>query len=196
MRRIVLATKNKGKIREVSAALRDLDMALLSLADFPSFPEVIEDGQSFLENALKKAKAASGHTGETALADDSGLEVDALGGRPGILSARFSGADADDQKNNMKLLEVMKDVPAEKRGAAFRCVLVLFRPGGDYDVFEGVLRGWIAEKPSGSHGFGYDPLFIVPEFQKTVAELDPDVKNRVSHRGKALQALKKSLQRS
>jgi len=179
----------------VSAELRDCDVELLSLADFPSFPEVIEDGQSFLENALKKAKAASSYTGETTLADDSGLEVDALGGKPGILSARFSGADADDDKNNMKLLEVMKGVPAEKRGAAFRCVLVLFRPGGEYDVFEGVLRGRIAEKPRGSQGFGYDPVFIVPEYQLTVAELAPDVKNQISHRGKALRALKKSLQR-
>jgi len=124
------------------------------------------------------------------------LEVDFLGGRPGVHSSRYSGPDADDEKNIRKLLEELKDVPMEKRGAAFKCVLVLFNTDGTSESFEGTLRGKISINPAGNEGFGYDPVFIVPEFGCTVAELSPDVKNRISHRAEAFNKLKKSLQRS
>jgi XTP/dITP diphosphohydrolase len=143
---------------------------------------------------LKKARVISEYTGKMVIADDSGLEVDSLGGRPGIHSARYSGSDADDEKNIQKLLQELKDVPIEKRGAAFKCVLVLYNPDGTFESFEGTLRGEIAVSPSGSEGFGYDPVFIVPEYDRTVAELSPDIKNTISHRAKAFKKLKESLQ--
>ena len=170
------------------------EVTVLSLNDYPDVPEVVEDGSTFLENALKKARMVSEHTGEWVIADDSGLEVDYLNGRPGVHSSRYSGPDATDDKNNRKLLEVLKTVPPEKRGAAFRCVLVLYKPDGTYRSFDGELRGTIARTPAGSEGFGYDPVFYVAEYGKTVAELSPDIKNRISHRAQAFNKLKKSLQ--
>jgi len=128
------------------------------------------------------------------IADDSGLEVESLEGKPGVHSARYSGKDATDEKNNEKLLAELKDIPIEKRDAAFRCVLVLFRPDGNYDYFEGKLKGIIGFEPKGEEGFGYDPVFIVPRFRCTVAQLSPEVKNSISHRAEAFKKLKKSLQ--
>lgn len=128
------------------------------------------------------------------IADDSGLEVESLGGRPGIRSARYSGKDATDKKNNEKLLTELKDIPIEKRDAAFRCVLVLYRPDGSYDYFEGKLEGVIGFEPKGGEGFGYDPVFIVPRHGCTVAQLSPELKNSISHRAEAFKKLKKSLQ--
>ncbi len=174
--------------------MEDAGREILSLDDYPALPEVLEDGKTFLENALKKAKAVSECTEETALADDSGLEVESLGGRPGIFSARYAGENATDERNIRKLLEEMKDVPAALRGAAFRCALVLYCPGGTYKAFEGTLKGRIAFELRGNQGFGYDPVFYVPECGMTVAEMPPEVKNRISHRGQALEALKKYLQ--
>jgi len=193
--KLVFASKNKGKTRELKALLSGMNVDLLSLQDYPDAPDIIEDGRTFLENALKKARVISGYTGTTVIADDSGLEVDCLKGAPGIHSARYSGAGATDEKNIHKLLEEMEGIPEEQRGAAFRCALVLYRTDGTSETFEGELRGTISLEPSGSEGFGYDPVFIVPEYGMTVAELDPETKNRISHRGKAFDKLKKSLQK-
>jgi len=193
--KIVLASRNPGKIKEIQVMLADLGVSLLSLNDYPGIPETVEDGKSFLENALKKARAVSESTGEIVLADDSGLEVDALGGAPGIYSARYAGNDADDVQNIRKLLYDLKDIHAENRGAAFRCVLVLYPVDGRYEAFEGRWEGWIAEKPVGQGGFGYDPVFFLPGEGMTVAELPPEIKNRISHRAQAIAKLKERFQK-
>ena len=192
--KIIFASKNRGKIRELKALFEGMDINLFSLYDYPDAPHIIEDGNTFLENALKKARVISEYTGGTIIADDSGLEVDYLEGAPGIHSARYSKAGATDEKNIRKLLEELKGVPTEKRGAAFRCALVLYRTDGTFETFEGKLEGRIAAEPAGSEGFGYDPVFIAPEYGKTVAQLDPETKNRISHRAVAFAKLKKSLQ--
>jgi len=189
----VLATRNEGKVREVRSVLENTGLEILSLAAYPGAPEVVEDGRSFFENAFKKAKAIAEFTGETVLADDSGLEVDALDGRPGVRSSRYAGPEANDDENIEKLLLELRDVPQEKRGAAFRCTLVMYRPDGRYDTFEGSLRGLITTEPRGKQGFGYDPVFFVPEIDKTVAEMPLELKNSISHRGAALRALKNHL---
>ncbi len=191
--KIVVATKNPGKLREFRALLDEPSLEIKSLADYPDMADIVEDGKTFFENALKKARAVSEFTGETAVADDSGLEVAALGGKPGIHSARFAGEKAGDRANLEKLLEEMKDLPPVRRDAAFRCVLVLCRPDGSFEHFEGTWKGKITMLPRGENGFGYDPVFLVPEYGKTAAELPPDIKNRLSHRAKALAKLKKKL---
>ena len=173
--------------------LEGLDIALLSLNDCPACPEIVEDGDSFLENALKKARTVAERTGEVVLADDSGLEVKALKGAPGIYSSRYAGNGADDEKNIRKLLKDMEGVPPEEREAAFRCALVLYRPDGHYETFEGHWEGRIAEAPIGRKGFGYDPVFFLLELGLTVAELSPEVKNRISHRAQAFEKLKERL---
>ena len=174
--------------------LADLGINLFSLNDYPEIPEIVEDGKSFLENALKKGRAVAEATGEIALADDSGLEVDALGGAPGIHSARYAGNDADDLQNNRKLLHYLMGVPAANRGAAFRCVLVLYSPDGHYEAFEGRWEGRIVEVAAGKGGFGYDPLFFLSGEGMTVAQLPSEVKNRISHRAQAFAKLKERLQ--
>jgi len=191
----VLATRNEGKVRELRHMLLDLDIEVLSLQSFPGVPEVEEDGRTFFENALKKAKEVARHTSETVLADDSGLEVEFLGGEPGIHSARYSGPTATDESNNRKLLRSLEGVPKEKRGASFRCVLVLCRPDGRTESFEGSWRGEILFEPRGSMGFGYDPLFLDPEQCLTAAELDPEIKNRISHRGMAFAKFREWLEK-
>ena len=191
--RIVFASRNKGKVRELKALLEGMSIEILTLDDFPDAPDIEEDGSSFFENSFKKARAVSEYTGMTVIADDSGLEVDSLGGAPGIHSARYSGAGATDEKNIAKLLAEMQSVPDGNRGATFRCALVLYRTNGEFEAFEGELRGTISSRPSGNGGFGYDPIFIVPEYGMTVAELDPATKNKISHRGKAFARLKESL---
>lgn len=178
------------------ALLTESGVTLQSLDDYPDLPDILEDGHSFQENALKKAKAISGLTGEMALADDSGLEVAALGGAPGIYSARYAGEDADDVKNIQKLLNNLGNVPSGNRGAAFRCALVLYRPDGRYHTFEGRWEGAIAEAPAGNGGFGYDPVFYVPERGVTAAQLPAEIKNRISHRAKAAEKLKAWLRRN
>jgi len=170
--------------------LHDLDIEILSLKSFPGVPEVQEDGVTFQENALKKAREVSRYTSEVVLADDSGLEVDFLAGEPGIHSARYSGPAATDETNNLKLLRKLQEVPKDKRGARFRCVLVLYFPDGKSESFEGTWRGEITRKPRGSMGFGYDPLFLDPGQSLTAAELPPDIKNRISHRGQAFAKLR------
>ena len=170
---LVIASKNRGKVGEIRAMLAGLPLEILSLSDYPEAPAVVEDGDSFLANALKKARSLAAYTGKTVLADDSGLEVDRLNGAPGIYSSRYAGEDATDDENNRKLLAEMRGVPPAGRDAAFRCVLVLYRPDGTYEEFTGRWPGQIGETLRGGHGFGYDPLFYVPVLGKTVAELTP-----------------------
>jgi XTP/dITP diphosphohydrolase len=191
---IVIASNNNGKIEEIKDMLSDLPIEILSLNHYPNAPNVKENGRTFLENALIKAHAIAEFTGMPVLADDSGLEVDHLAGEPGIFSARYAGADATDEKNNHKLLMALKNVPATQRGATFRCVLVLYWPQGDYQAFEGRWRGRIGDEFRGGHGFGYDPLFYLPEIGKTVAEITLAEKNKRSHRSQAVYELKKYLQ--
>lgn len=174
--------------------LEDIDIDVLSLSDFSDIPDIEEDGDSFFENALKKAIIISRFTGETVLADDSGLEVDYLNGKPGVRSSRYSADKATDEENIKKILNELTGVPVDQRGAAFRCVLVLHQPDGGFESFEGELRGMITDKPVGNGGFGYDPVFFVPEIGMTVAQLSPEVKNRISHRAQAFKKLRKSLQ--
>lgn len=190
MTRLVVATRNMGKLKEIGKLLEDTPFSLLSPSDFPDFPEVEEDGATFEENAVKKALTAARATGLPALADDSGLTVEALGGRPGVFSARFAGEGASDEENNAKLLHELSGIPAEERRAAFHCVIALCFPDGGCRTFRGELRGIILEERRGSEGFGYDPLFLVPEHGETLAELSLEVKNVISHRGKALASLK------
>lgn len=190
MRKLVIATRNAGKAREVAQVLADLPYEIVSLEDYPDAPDVDETGSTFLENAVLKAVAYAQHTGEMTLADDSGLEVDALGGVPGIFSSRFAPTDAE---RNSKLLDLMKDVPDDRRSARFRCVIAIAEPGGSIQTCEGTVNGTIAREPRGSHGFGYDPVFYLPDLGKHMAELTPNEKNAISHRGAALRAAWKLL---
>ncbi len=190
---LVLATKNKGKVREMAALLAGLPFTLLSLADFPGAPSVQEDGDTFAANARLKAEAAAAYTGQIALADDSGLAVDSLGGRPGVYSARFAGEDATDAANNLKLLQLLAAVPAAERTGRFHCAIAIALPSGETFGTEGVCEGLIGFTERGTGGFGYDPLFIVPEYGLTFAEIDLATKNRISHRAKALEQAKSLL---
>ena len=193
MLEVVLATRNRGKIREIEAFLKNENIHVLSLNDFPEVLHVDEEGKTFRDNALRKARYAARLTQKLAIADDSGLEVDALDGHPGVFSARFAGEKATDPQNNDKLLHALRDVPSEKRGASFRCVLVLVEPSGEDTVIEEECRGVILSKKRGQRGFGYDPLFFYPPYDRTFAELTGAEKNRVSHRGKALRRLREVL---
>ena len=185
---ILLASRNRKKAAELRDLLSDLPVTVRSLEEFPEVAEVEEDGATFVENALKKALQAARATGLPALADDSGLEVDALGGKPGVRSARYAGEKADDRANNSKLLEALDGVPPERRAARFRCVIALALPDGEVETVEGDCRGVIHPAPRGTGGFGYDPVFYYPPLERTFSELTPEEKGRVSHRGKALAA--------
>ena len=182
---IVLASNNRHKLLEIQALAKKWGIKILSLKNFPSLPEIIEDGSTFYENALKKATVVANFTGKITIADDSGLEVEFLGDRPGVHSARYAGENADDKKNNLKLLEELKEAPREKRGALFKCAIVIADPWGKNDFAEGECRGTIGFEPKGEHGFGYDPLFFLPDYGKTFAEMALEVKNRISHRARA-----------
>ncbi|HTP64743.1 MAG TPA: XTP/dITP diphosphatase [Geobacteraceae bacterium] len=190
MKELLAATGNRGKLAEIRGLLRDTVEILYSPDDFPAIPPVIEDGENFTENALKKALSAVRATGKPVIADDSGLEVDALGGRPGVLSARYAGEKAGDAANNARLLQELAHVPEERRSAAFRCVIALCLADGSCRTFTGELKGVILKEPRGTGGFGYDPLFLVPEYGLTLAELSMEIKNVISHRGKAFDLLK------
>ncbi|WP_018141211.1 MULTISPECIES: RdgB/HAM1 family non-canonical purine NTP pyrophosphatase [unclassified Thioalkalivibrio] len=189
-RRVVLATGNPGKLREIHALLEPLGLTVEAQSEH-AVPEADETGLTFVENAILKARNAARHTGLPAIADDSGLEVDALHGQPGIYSARYAGPDGDDAANNAKLLEALAGVPPERRAARFRAVVVYLEHAEDPApiIAQGVWPGRIAEQASGAEGFGYDPLFFVPQEGCTSAELPPETKNRLSHRGQALQQL-------
>lgn len=193
MKKLVVATRNAGKIRELELLLLGVVELVLPIGSFPGIPDVDEDGATFVENAIKKARVAAQATGLPALADDSGLFVDALGGRPGIFSARFAGSDADDTANNRKLLTDMTGIPSSERTAAFHCVLAFCLPNGDCKTFDGRLPGIILEESQGEEGFGYDPLFLVPEYGQTLAQLSLEIKNKISHRGRALRKFKRYL---
>ncbi len=190
MSKIVLATGNQGKVREMAGLLADFGFDVVAQSEF-NISEAAETGTTFIENAIIKARHAAQQTGLPAIADDSGLEVDALNGAPGIYSARYAGEDATDQQNLNKLLAAMQDVPEEKRTARFHCVLVLMRHENDPTpiVCHGQWQGRILTEAHGENGFGYDPVFYVPEDNCASAELEPARKKQLSHRGKALQQL-------
>lgn len=191
---LVLASRNEGKVREFREIMKDLPVNILSLNDFPNFPEIVEDKMTFEENALKKARAVVSLTKDTAIADDSGLTVDALNGAPGVFSARYAGVGARDVENNLKLLDALKNVPMKDRTAAFKCVIALVTPDGVEEVVTGECRGSIGFEMKGTEGFGYDSLFIPEGFEKTFAEIGTEIKNRISHRFKAIVALKAVLE--
>ncbi len=191
--KMILATKNKGKIKEIQALVQNMSIKLLSLDDISDMPDVSEDGCSFQENALKKACAIAKHTGIIAIADDSGLEVDALNGAPGIHSARYAGEKATDHENMQKLLKTLTGLPLNKRTARFRCSIAVCTPQGRHITTEGVCEGAIALEPRGAHGFGYDPVFLLPGRNCTMAEMEPNSKNLISHRAMALAKLKEIL---
>ena len=195
MEKVVLATGNKKKVEELNALLADLNYAVVPQSEF-NVESVPETGTTFVENAIIKARHAARITGLPTIADDSGIEVDALLGRPGVYSARYAGEDASDQDNLEKLLEEMNGVPPVLRTARYWCVLVYMRHADDPTpiICQANWEGSLATEPSGEHGFGYDPIFNVPDLDCTAAELEPATKNRLSHRGKALAQLAKALQ--
>ena len=185
IRELVLATRNRHKVIELVALLGDLDIKIRTLDEFPGAPEVVEDGDTCEANAVKKARAIAEFTGLSAVADDTGLEVDALDGRPGIYAARYAGEDATYEDNCRKLLRELMGVPREQRTARFLTVAAIALPSGEIRVAQGTLDGVIAEEASGTLGFGYDPVFLIPELGKTLAQLSANEKNRISHRAKA-----------
>ena len=188
---VVLATRNQHKVEELKRILAsvNLDVDLVGTEAFPDLPEVAETGSSFAANALLKARDVAQRTGHVAIADDSGLSVDALNGMPGIFSARWSGRHGDDRANLELVLAQMEDVPDTRRGAAFHCAAAVVTPSGDERVVEGVLEGSLIREPSGSNGFGYDPIFTPRGYVLTTAELTPQEKDAISHRGQAFRAL-------
>jgi len=188
---IVLATRNKKKIEEIRRITGDLPITILSLENFPDCPETVEDRDTFEGNALKKAVEVCRCTGKPALADDSGLEVDALGGAPGVYSARYAGAigNTSDVLNYQKLLSELRNVITEKRGAQFVCCMALAFPDGTVKTFLGYAKGRIGMEPKGKTGFGYDPVFIPDSYERTFAEMTGEEKDKLSHRGKAIEKL-------
>ena len=190
---ILIATRNKDKVREITAKLVPLGVQVKSFLDFPEIPEVVEDGETLEANALKKAEAGFKSTGILTLADDTGLEVDALGGAPGVFSSRYAGQDATYSSNRRKLIEAVKDIPLDKRQAAFRTVVTIYDENGAVQV-EGRCGGIIIEEERGKGTFGYDPVFYVPEYGQTFAEMEMELKNKISHRGiafsKAMEIIK------
>jgi XTP/dITP diphosphohydrolase len=188
--RIVLASNNPGKVREINQLLAEQDIQVIPQREF-GVPEAEETGLTFVENALIKARNAAQHSGQPAIADDSGIEVDALQGAPGVYSARFAGPGSSDEDNNRRLLEALRDIPPERRSARFQCVMVYLRHAEDPTpiICQGTWEGQILDAPRGEGGFGYDPLFLLTEQGCTSAELPPEEKNRLSHRGQALRRL-------
>ncbi|MDI3534105.1 MAG: XTP/dITP diphosphohydrolase [Thermosediminibacterales bacterium] len=193
MNKIVIASRNKGKIKEIKSILSELPLLVKSIDDFKGLPEVKEDGDTFKQNAVKKAKTIMEILDLPVLADDSGLEVDYIGGLPGVRSARFAGENATDEQNNKKLLKLLEGVSFNERTARFVCVMALALPQGSIFTTTGSCEGYIATEPKGKHGFGYDPLFFIPEYNATMAELGDDLKNRISHRAKALSKMKQKI---
>lgn len=194
MKQLVLATRNNHKIAELKTLLNDAGVEILTLDNFPNHPPLVEDGTTFQENALKKARAVFQYTKLPALADDSGLEVFFLNGRPGVYSSRYAGENATDEQNNVKLLAEMRGVAPRRRRAQFRAVLALVGPGYE-ELAEGICLGKLAEAPRGTNGFGYDPIFIPDGFAKTYAELTTEEKNRISHRAKAAETMREIIKK-
>lgn len=191
MKELVVATKNKKKLEEIKEILRDLNLKITSLADFPKSPRIIENGKTFKDNAIKKALKIARLTKKLTLGEDSGLCVDTLKGKPGIYSSIFAGRDKNDLKNNLKLLKLLKGVPLSKRKAEYVCCVALAGKNGLLATFEGRCSGWIGFELKGSFGFGYDPLFVVPKYRKTFAELGKNLKHKMSHRFRALAKARK-----
>lgn len=192
---LVIATKNKKKLEEIKEILKGMDLKIDSLMDYLNAPRIIENGKTFKENAIKKAIKIARFTKRLTLGEDSGLCVDTLTGKPGIYSSRFAGKDKDDLKNNLKLLKLLKDLPLNKRKAHYICAIALADRDGLVGVVEGRCDGFIGFELKGSFGFGYDPLFIIPKYKKTFAQLGPKIKHKISHRSKAIQKAKKIIQR-
>jgi XTP/dITP diphosphohydrolase len=188
LKRLIVATKNAGKVREIQYRLSSLDFEVSSLLDEATDLAIVEDADTFVGNAIKKAVTTVKAVNCSALADDSGLEVDALGGRPGIYSARYGGDGLDDKGRYELLLKELAEVPEEKRTARFQAALAFVEPEKEPRIFEGTVEGKIAFGPAGTNGFGYDPIFIPDGYDVTIASLGPEIKNRISHRGKALDA--------
>jgi len=189
MVKLVVATKNKGKIAEIKKVLQEMPFEVFSMGDIGIAAEVVEDGKTFQENSLKKAVEICNICRSVVIADDSGIEVDYLDGAPGIYSARFGGRDATDQDRNAKLLHMLENVPYEKRTARFVCAIAVAFPDGRSFVVKDTCEGFVDFQCKGENGFGYDPLFYVAEYRKTMAELSMDIKNKISHRAKALEKM-------
>lgn len=195
-RTIVLASRNASKTREVAELLAPQGFLVVPVTQFPGVPEVVEDGQTFAENAAKKAREVALAIGQWVIGEDSGLQVDALSGAPGIYSARFSGPDATDARNNAKLMKELEGVPDEKRGAGYVCSVALSSPSGEIRITaEGTCRGRMLREARGQGGFGYDPYFLIPEYHRTFGELSSLVKHRLSHRARAFARFIPMLQR-
>ena len=195
MKELVAATTNNNKVKEIKNILTGLRVKILTLDYFGTPPEIVEDGRTFEDNASKKARIISCFTGKLAIADDSGLEVKALGRRPGVRSSRFAGNKASYAENNEKLMRLLKDVPAAKRNARFVCVIAIARDGKVLKTVKGTCSGRIGFELKGKSGFGYDPVFIDPKHGKTFAELGSVIKNKISHRCRALEKVKKALRK-
>lgn len=191
---IVLATKNEDKIKEIREILKGLPVNIITFKDISKDLSVEEDGESLEENAVKKATEWMEETGKPALADDSGLEVDYLNGAPGVYSSRFAGKNATYTDNNKKLLKMMERVPEENRKARFRCVAALVFPDGKKEIFNGTIEGIITPDIRGATGFGYDPVFLIPKYGKTFAELGEEIKNKISHRAEAFKKVRNYLE--
>ncbi len=193
MRELLIATRNKGKVREIKDLLKDFKLKITSLDDYPDMPQIEEDGKTFEANAIKKAVTIAMYTKKLTLGEDSGLEVRALGNRPGVYSARFSGPNATDKKNNAKLLRELKSISLKNRQARYRCCAALADGNKIIEVVSGSCPGLITTRSKGKNGFGYDPLFLIPRYNKTFGELPLDVKSKMSHRSRALSKVKKIL---
>lgn len=189
MMKLLVATTNEGKLRELRQLLAPLALDLVGLDQLDDPPVVEEDGTTFKDNAIKKALVLARFSGYPTLADDSGLCVDVLAGAPGVYSARYAGEQGDDKANNLKLVKELLQIPLSQRKAHFHCCIALAWPDGRCSTVEGQVDGLIIDQERGNSGFGYDPLFLVPEYGKTMAELPAEIKNRISHRGRALQQL-------
>lgn len=193
MTKIIFATGNQGKMKEIRQIMADMDVEIVSMKEAGIFTDIEENGTTFEENALIKARAIAKESGEIVLADDSGLEIDYLDKAPGVLSARYLGEDTPYSVKNGHILDLLKDVPRERRTARFVCSIAAVFPNGKEFTTYSTIEGEIAYESAGENGFGYDPIFFVPEFNKTTAQLSPEEKNRISHRGKALTMMKEIL---
>jgi len=192
---LVIATKNKKKLKEIKDLLKGLNLKILSLADFPKAPTIVEDGETFAQNAIKKAATIAMYTGKLTMGEDSGLEVKALKNKPGVYSSRYSGKGATDKKNNSKLLKELRGVPLKKRTARYKCSVALADKNKLITVVEGSCQGLIGFRSKGTAGFGYDPLFIIPKYNKTFAQLGLKIKHTMSHRGKAMKKAREVIRR-
>ena len=192
--KLVLATQNQGKVREIGELLKDQNgIELLSLRSYPNAPDIVEDGKTYEENAIKKASVLAEYTGHLTIADDSGLAVDALDGAPGVHSARYAGENASDADRIVKLLDALQDIPDVRRSGRFICAVAIAEPLDQAQVVRGVCEGRIIRTPRGTAGFGYDPIFVPMGYDKTFAELGDEIKNQISHRAKALDEARKLL---